>query len=193
MPSKAEALRRLTTQQATHEHREAFSEQVLGVANDRGACILLAADLENAIDAAIGQVLLMDYPRELYADDGPLATFARKSALAYALRIVGPVTRENLRIIRHIRNAFAHARIPIEFSTPEVAVMCDDLTLINPLPDMAQPRNQADKASLGPRLTFSDVCKCTAHYLYFYSLEPVLRFDFNALRPEMSNTTSIAD
>ena len=71
--------------------------------------------------------LTQDQRYELFEQDDPLATYARKIAMASALGIIGPKAKENFRLIRHVRNAFAHHRIPIEFSTPEVHAVCMDM------------------------------------------------------------------
>src|ERR1700733_9815244 len=48
------------------------------------------------------------------------SAFSRKIASARALKIIGPITNENLTIIRHVRNAFAHAKLPIDFQTSQI-------------------------------------------------------------------------
>jgi hypothetical protein len=90
----------------------------------------MAAHLESELTAAIESTLprlTQDQRYELFEQDGPLATFARKIAMASALGIIGPKAKENFRLIQHVRNAFAHHRIPIEFSTPEVHAVCMDM------------------------------------------------------------------
>lgn len=54
----------------------------------------------------------------LTAQNGPLDTFSSKINLGYALGIYKDEVRENLHIIRTIRNAFAHSRKIIDFSHP---------------------------------------------------------------------------
>ena len=46
----------------------------------------------------------------LLQDNGPLATFNQKILLGFALGIYDKQTRENLKIISNIRNAFAHSK-----------------------------------------------------------------------------------
>jgi DNA-binding MltR family transcriptional regulator len=187
MVSKTEILRRLAYQPAKADHNEAYRTQVLSDTNDRGACILMTANLENALDAALEAVLHIDHEsrRELFGEAGPLGTLSQKASMAYALGIIGQTTRKNLRIIRIVRNAFAHAKIPIEFSTPEVSAVCDDLTLINPLrPNQSR---EHDLAALTPRLVFSDVCAATTHLFYRYSLGAILLIDPKALKSEVGS------
>lgn len=48
-------------------------------------------------------------------DNGPLATFSQKIIMGLALRIYGQETRDNLKIISNIRNAFAYSKRLIDF------------------------------------------------------------------------------
>jgi hypothetical protein len=85
--------------------------------------------------------------------------------MAVALGILGPVSRENLRIIRHVRNAFAHAKRPIKYATPEVAAMCMDLKLIpttNPSESMTMPEGS------NPKHVFEGACACLMMRLATY-------------------------
>ncbi|WP_029582934.1 hypothetical protein [Bradyrhizobium sp. URHD0069] len=185
MVSKTEALRRLTYREASAEHHKAFEQQVRAELNDRGACILISANLENALDAALQQVLSPPHD-DMFEADGPLATFARKISMAHAFRIIGPVTKENFRLIRHVRNAFAHAKVPIEFKTPEVKALIDDLLPYNMSvsPPVVLP---SDKAFRFPRNIFEDVCNSISYLLYTYSLGPILQFDHHGLKDELGH------
>jgi hypothetical protein len=56
----------------------------------------------------------------LTADNGPLGTFNAKIVCAYAFKLFGESTKDHLNRIRNIRNAFAHAKIPLTFENPLV-------------------------------------------------------------------------
>jgi hypothetical protein len=56
-----------------------------------------------------------------------LSSLARKISMARALGIYGTKMRSDLNWIRHIRNAFAHSKIHLEFATKEIADACDQL------------------------------------------------------------------
>jgi hypothetical protein len=143
--SKIEKLRRITTQPATADHQEQYDKQTSAKADDRSFCLLLSSMLENdldrAIDARIGQTL--ELRKGLYEQDGPLGTFSRKITMAAALQIIGPTTQANFRVIRNIRNAFAHSKIPIAFTTREVSAVCADLVRIN----IFEPPEEVDQSS----------------------------------------------
>jgi hypothetical protein len=148
---------------------EEMDKQTSSQADDRSFCLLLTAMLENELDRAIDCWLgtaSEDVRKALYDHDGPLGNFSRKIALSAALEIVGPVSHENLRLIRHTRNAFAHAKVPIRFDTPEVAAVCADLQRIN----LFEPPEDVDQASdLSARERFSVVCNETMVRLARYS------------------------
>ena len=168
--SKTQKLRLLTRRHASHLDYNAWQSQVKGEKNDRGACILFAANVEAGLDAAIDQVLHIQNKSgdDLFTEDGPVASFSRKIAMGYALRIFGATTHKNLTIIRHVRNAFAHAKILIHFDTPEARELCDDLTRIALVPPHVVQDAQRDKSGLPARELFEDVCNATARNLFVY-------------------------
>jgi hypothetical protein len=165
--SKTSDLRKLSSQPMTQEYFAEMREQAFGEKNDRGACLLFSANLENALDAVLTSWCSISESEvgNFFQSDGIFGTFSRKIASARALRIIGPITNANLTIIRHVRNAFAHAKIPIDFQTSQIAVICEDLIRINPMP----PHRVLDKDGYSPRASFSDVCAITQTQLFHYS------------------------
>jgi len=63
--------------------------------------------------------------------EGAVGTFASKIVVAYAFKLVGPITRADLDLVRFLRNEFAHSRMPIDFNTSEVRVVCDEFKLVD--------------------------------------------------------------
>jgi hypothetical protein len=59
-------------------------------------------------------------------------TVSAKILMAYALGVFGRKTEHDLRLIRELRNGFAHVRKALGFSVPEIAAVCSNLYL----PDM---------------------------------------------------------
>jgi hypothetical protein len=100
--------------------------QIMTEQNDRGAAILSASLVENAITYAIQRRnTRFQYHREkLFENYGPISTFDGKILIATGMGIFGSDTQFNLNIIRHLRNTFAHASVPVRFSTPEVEAAC---------------------------------------------------------------------
>jgi DNA-binding MltR family transcriptional regulator len=101
--------------------------------NDRAIAIVLSAILEQYLEAAISTHFAVsdEDARPLFDDniDGPLSSFARKIAIGYALGIYGRSMRSDLNCIRHIRNAFAHSKVHLEFITPDIATIFKHLIL----------------------------------------------------------------
>jgi hypothetical protein len=62
-----------------------------------------------------------DLQGQLFQNRGPLSDFHSKILIAHAFGITPPHMVEDLHSIKAIRNAFAHAKVPITFDTPEVA------------------------------------------------------------------------
>jgi hypothetical protein len=172
--SKVEALRKLSYAPATHDHQGAFERQMEPGTSGRGACLLIVAQLENELEAAIVSAMpkmAPDVRSEMFERDGPVATFSRKISMAGALGIIGPKSRSNLKIIRHVRNAFAHAKIPIDFETDEVAGACSELHLIDP----EAPESQREYINTfeGARPLFMDVCASMMLMLYAFTAASV--------------------
>jgi len=184
MKSKFRALRELSYLPTNDDFQKEFQAQVLAETNDRGACLLLVANLENALDEAI-MSLLPQLPKErqrFVEQGGVFAMFSRKIDAASILRITGPTTNRNLSVIQHIRNAFAHAKRPIDFDTKEVAALCADLTLLTSLPPYTN--RDDEKAALTSRLIFADACTTLTWLLYYYATGPLRQLPSDALRDE---------
>jgi hypothetical protein len=169
MASNIAKLRELTTRPATVEHQEEYDKQTSAKADDRSFCLLLTAMLENELERAIDHWLgeLPEKIRhDMYDRDGALGNFSRKITLASALEIIGPTSQENFRLVRNVRNAFAHAKVPLTFKTTEVSAVCADLERIN----IFDPPVEVDQAPQMPaRDRFETVCNETMVRLARYS------------------------
>jgi hypothetical protein len=168
MPSAVQQLRTLTTKPATPEHQEEYDKQTSAKADDRSFCLLLTAMLENDLDRAIDHYLgeqSSELRKSLYDHDGPLGNFSRKITVGAVLEVFGPVSHENFRLIRHVRNAFAHAKVPITFKTPVVAAVCSGLVRIN----IFDPPEEPDQTpEMSARERFEAVCHETMIRLTSY-------------------------
>jgi DNA-binding MltR family transcriptional regulator len=93
--------------------------------HDRAAAILLVAQVERFLEMAIiGRLARRDETTvdTLVTRDGPLSTFSAKIRLAYAMRIIEDIERDDLDKIREIRNLFAHAMRPVTFNSDAVVM-----------------------------------------------------------------------
>jgi hypothetical protein len=158
--SIASDLRKLALKRGTLEYLEEYYAQIDAEQNDRGAAILACTFLENALEIAISRRLsgsgkIFD---RLFLNEGPLGTFDAKILIADALDIYGTLTRQNIITIKHVRNAFAHCSIPIDFSTKEIAVACDSFALPSPNPQRYRDSLPFDTA----RSKYTTICEVTA-------------------------------
>ena len=64
---------------------------------------------------------------DLFSKAGPLATLSAMIDMGYALGLISKEVRDELHLIREIRNAFAHTIGVIDFAMPEVANVCKRL------------------------------------------------------------------
>jgi DNA-binding MltR family transcriptional regulator len=95
----------------------------------RAVAIIGAAYLDLLLRDVITTRLLPDHKlmTELFENRGPLQDFGSRIQVAYALRVCGRAAYKDLRIIKDIRNAFAHSAEPMDFSHKDVTKLCDDL------------------------------------------------------------------
>ena len=118
--------------------------------SDRGAAIMAAAYVETALWTAIcTRIPQLDEKTLKSWFDGPLApfgSFAAKITLGRALCIYGEHMEKRLILIKNIRNAFAHAPRPLDFSHPTLIEECIQLTP-DPMRDAITPRRQIFSAS----------------------------------------------
>ena len=90
---------------------------------DRGAVLVAAAYLDDAIEVLLRARLL---PEKKVLDQllGDRVPTRAKDNLAYALGLVGQEVRQDLKLIREIRNEFAHSHRHVSFSQAEIKNKC---------------------------------------------------------------------
>lgn len=92
----------------------------------------IALTIGTVIEQALEGVLIAHLPGIAEENEGyfffdngaPLRDFDAKIRMGMALGIYGPRVRDDLSLIRQIRNVFAHSREPISFDTPEITEAC---------------------------------------------------------------------
>ncbi len=116
------ALKKLTKKRPTIEQINTAMDE-LSNEGTRGAIIVASALIEDILRGAI-LVCMVSLNQEeqdlLFNGTAPLSSFSAKIRLAYALGIVGPETRSDLDRLRELRNACAHAQVPVTFETDEI-------------------------------------------------------------------------
>ena len=101
---------------------------------DSTFALMISTAVEQALELAISTHFVDvsdDEVRRMfdYTSNGPLSTFSAKIKAAYAMGVIPRSARDELDMIRHIRNAFAHSWEQIGFSTKAVAIACDQLRI----------------------------------------------------------------
>lgn len=146
------SLRKILREPLTREHVVRVLAE-LRSDGPRGAAIVGGALIEDALQ----RLLLVNLPnlstngdREgVFGRSGPLATFSAKISVGYGLGLFGPMTRQDLNLVRDIRNFFAHAKIAADFNTPAVASACERFHCLDgPIKSTfaAQPRRRYTSA-----------------------------------------------
>jgi hypothetical protein len=172
MTSPLEALEYLSRQDPTHEYFSRFQAEVNAERNERGAAILLAANTELCLRYSIQRHLITveDGERMLFSPRGELRTFGAKIQFAFLKGLYETTTKQNLDCIRGIRNAFAHAVIPISFETSQVKTVCDIMTMPEILAPRAIDQSGTPRGTLSESPTarerFQKICEAVAHNLF---------------------------
>jgi hypothetical protein len=100
--------------------------------SDRVTAITFSAWIDRVIEQAILDHLPMkddEVKRRLVDNGGALSTSFAKNHLGYAMGLYGKSSLNNLETIRRIRNAFAHAAVPLTFDTEQVATEIGELEI----------------------------------------------------------------
>jgi len=128
-------LRTITRADPRFEHIEALERELYASPSDRATVVMFGSFLETHLERFLASKmrdsLNSDDRQRLFEGNGVLATFSSKILLAFAMKLMGPITRHDLDLIRHLRNGFAHSRMPFGFDAPEVRAVCDQLRIVD--------------------------------------------------------------
>ena len=104
--------------------------------------ILGIALVDNALREAIAKKMPNANACEaLFSDNGPLHAFASKIKVAHALGLLNDDLTHDLNRLRDIRNAFAHALLPLNFEHPDVLREIEKLRLFERDPEASAQRH----------------------------------------------------
>jgi hypothetical protein len=168
-----DALQRLSNTELKPENYEAFFKEIGGVGSDRGAGILMVTSVEDTLQAAIESRLSIpsDQRDIFFGADSPLGTFANKIRIGLALDIFDVKAKQNLTLLKAIRNAFAHSKISIDFETSEIKMACDLLAMpaMPMMADGTQMRWAPQQQRYKGRARFQVVCTGQAQAFSTYA------------------------
>jgi DNA-binding MltR family transcriptional regulator len=107
-----------------------ISEQ-LSQKDDRGTAIICASMVEDRLRWLLETQFIVGLSEtrrdRIFTGYGPLASFAAKTEVAFALGLVKEELREQLQLIGQIRNKFAHNFRRVRFSDHNIAELCGKL------------------------------------------------------------------
>jgi len=137
---------------------------------DRAVALMCASTIEEALKVALRThfvELTTDEDNHIFCEDqdSPLATFSSKIRLGYAMGVYGPKTRDDLNIMRYVRNVFAHTRNHVTFNTEEIASACNYIAVT----DRCKGSEYLYPSPTTPRGRY--VCAAKLWSIYLFSLE----------------------
>lgn len=171
-----------TKREPTEADLEKLEMEMYG-ASDRTSVITLVSYLEwlfgRFIRALLRQTLNSEEKRILFDYNGPLGTFSSQIAIAYALGAMRELTRDDLDLLRIIRNGAAHSAQIFSFDSPETIAMCKALKI----PDSESKvfsvnyieRFTGKKLELGDKFDDNSAktrFNCSVHTISFNILQP---------------------
>jgi len=125
--------------------------------SDRGAALIMAAWIEEALSEFLRSYLVQDQKviEDMLGRMKPLASFSATSRTCYLLGLIDRETLGNLETIREIRNDFAHSRGDLTFEDQSIRDRCASLNFRGPRNESRARRRHAQPAqTLTPRETF---------------------------------------
>jgi len=136
-PRKAMALKGKKSQEETFAESNDFQGflEEFQKENDRGAAIIGAAFLDEHLKQLLAN-FMVDDPNEgkdLVSDTSPLGSFGARIRATYCLGLISREYFESLKLIKDVRNAFAHQLHGRTFDDKDVADACKKLQALQPL------------------------------------------------------------
>lgn len=117
-------LRDLSVHPLTPTEQNAILDAVSAATSPIATAILGAVMVEHELEASLRKRFKISDEKdweEIVDERGFLSTFSRKIMVGHALRLYDADVRDNLDIIRAIRNGFAHSKRLIDFDHPLVS------------------------------------------------------------------------
>lgn len=118
-------------QRAPHGDELSGTMRELAKESDRSVAIVATSIIETVLQRGILAVLKEQDRKitdRLFGLEGPARDFSSKIMLARAIGLIDDNVEAELHLMRHIRNAFAHAIVPVSFETPEIEALMEEFT-----------------------------------------------------------------
>jgi hypothetical protein len=124
------AVGRIRAKIAEKPHLLALQEILMALQrhDHRIVAIVGGSIIEQTVESALLTHFIKDIqenPTKIFGppQESPI-TFDTKIRMAYALGVFGPNTQNDITLVRHIRNLFAHTLSTVTFDSLEVAELC---------------------------------------------------------------------
>jgi hypothetical protein len=105
--------------------------RMLSQMTEAGNALVVAGLVEDELEKLLlgaGRPLENADADRIFGRMGPLSSFAAKIEIAYMFELIDQPVRDDLRIIKKIRNAFAHTTRNVHFGTAHIAKDCRKLS-----------------------------------------------------------------
>jgi hypothetical protein len=126
-----QALRHLTRKAPDAGAARAVLNAMESHDSDRSAALVMTTFVDTSLNGIILYALginSQDAIMSLLIDSrAPLYTFDEKIRFCTAAGLFGTISKNNLNVMRQVRNAFAHSMVDITFTTPEIERACNRL------------------------------------------------------------------
>jgi DNA-binding MltR family transcriptional regulator len=137
-----------------HKLSDKEIERIKGVQNlrkllekesDRGCCLLAVSFLDNELKLLLEEKLIGDakFKNNLFDVNGPLGNFSSKINLSFSIGVICNELKNDINVIRKIRNEFGHNYTYINFDSAKIKSQILALTY-----------NLYDKSETTPRVMF---------------------------------------
>lgn len=113
--------------------------------SDRGAVMLAATMVDDALKERLFEhfsAANKEDRKALFGFSGPAGTFSSRILLARSLDIIDVPERASINVIRHMRNACAHAQNNLNFDSPPLRAAFELLVTETSTPIADMPRDQ---------------------------------------------------
>jgi len=118
---------------------------------DRGCALMAASFLEHRTGELLKSFFVADenLHQSLLNGNGPLSSFSSRIDVAYSVGVIPKMMRNDLHLLRKIRNEFAHTPEEINFQTPSIADRCRILNYAGTARTTIDPRESFIRAMMG--------------------------------------------
>lgn len=105
--------------------------------SDRASAIVSSAMIEEILERLLLSFLMehKQVKKDLFEGIAPISTLSAKNYLAYYLGLLTQIEFEDIKLIKAIRNEFAHTMTNIDFETPSIKNKCLQLKTLNNTPN----------------------------------------------------------